>query len=173
MNRYLKLPIITCLLALPACQNVVNEPEKTISLQTAMLDIGKSFEQLRQGLSGNTLGVVPCQIDVNFKIGASGKDTTKLGLDFTRTGVMTVLHPSAGYEGVAEASRANDITIKFVHVACLNKDMVAAQDPAKVGSAVDIINSKTPGGLFSGAGPQNINQDIINPPHTSPQEPHK
>lgn len=135
MKRAILLGVIgLCGCAAPNSGNVVDP--KAISLEDAMESLGKSFNKFSKGMDDSKLGVVPCSIDVNFKIAATGSDTTSGGVK----GQLAVA-PFISFEGSQSANRSNDVTIKFVHVACLPKETLGYNNPNGVNALISSLSS--------------------------------
>lgn len=113
----------------PMTHTVVPEPSK-ITLQDAMLSVADSFAAMRVKTENERIGVIPCEVNVTFKIGATASDTHTLGVDLSRTistpPITSVISPSYGYEGAAGGNRSNEVTVKLVHIACLKNDVLVA-----------------------------------------------
>lgn len=137
MPRINKWAALTFLLSFSGCTTLsrqVADPN-AISLEQAMSQIGPSFRALSVGLEGQKLGVIPCEIEINFNISATATDTTNAGV--TASPKLVITSANLGYTGQSTGVRGNVINIKLQHTACLPAASLGANK-----KAFEELNSK-------------------------------
>lgn len=138
------LAISACFSA-PACTSLSNQlaPPEEISLNSAMKQLGPAFAALDEGLKGQRLGVVACEITVAFNISASGSETSSLSAGGAAGAIpqaslaVSSATANVGYQAVSQGIRGNTITIKFQHTSCLPQNALAGNV-----KALEEINEK-------------------------------
>jgi hypothetical protein len=134
MKTILHLLFVILVLALCAtgcCANRV-DPPKSITFVQAMHDVGQGLAEMKAaeletartnsylrdkyGKSGFVTGLFPSEVEVTFNVAAGAANANQLSVDLSAAPAQSPVSGSAGtkFSATSTATRANQITIKFV-----------------------------------------------------------
>jgi len=120
------------------------------------------LREMRLAIGESKTGLVPAKVTVNFKLAASAKDSGKLTVDLSAPLASGGAAGSGKVGGEAlkwsEGSRSNEITIRFVNVLLMPKDLLATvKSAAEIGALIDVLKA------------QGIARMLIQPPSAGAQ----
>jgi hypothetical protein len=143
MNKMvLGLPLIVLLMAGGGCATrVVSNPSR-ITLDEALATVARGLVRMHQieqaeaaklGQTNFLTGLVPAEADVTFTIAASGSDSSKLYLELSPVPSAGPGKAGAELGSSYEASRGNQITIKFKNILLEpDKNLLGSKSPEEI-----------------------------------------
>jgi hypothetical protein len=167
-------PVVSLVLAAPflaeCCTNHVVDSPKSITFVQALHDVGQGLAEMKAaeletmrtnsalseqyGKADFVTGLFPAEVDVTFNVTASAANANQLSVDLSAAPPQSPASGKIGdkFSTSASASRANQITIKFVSVLFAktttttstngHKVVVAngIVDPAKLGDFLGVLD---------------------------------
>ncbi len=112
-----------------------------ITLEDAMASVGAGLFAMERAEEGVITGLVPTEVTVTFNISASTTKSDKLFVE-VGGGAAAVASAKAGGEASAksEASRGNQITIKFSNLLYAGKDtLIESKPPAALAELLEML----------------------------------
>ncbi len=115
------------------------EPSQ-VTLEQALTSVGEGLYKMKQAQQDMKTGLIAESVQVTFKLAASAKDSGKLTIDLSKTVDVAPVKKETSLGGEqsssSEATRSNEIAIKFVNLLTIPKDTLAysrsPEDLAKI-----------------------------------------
>lgn len=125
-----------------ATQQVIPEPGK-ITLETAMVEVATGLNKMYDIRADYPKsGLIPAEVTVIFNISASAKDEGKLYIEAgaTPADVLKLTKVGAEVGSTIEASRGNQVTIKFSNLLFAPKDtFVMTKNPDDIEKILEAL----------------------------------
>ena len=134
MKRLLVIPIIGDLV-LAGCTDLTTRQiyeGNTVSVESALTDIGTGFAKMTKALGDRKLGLYPCRISIQFNVTAGANEDNKLVINPTPGTNVT-----ATLGGTSNASRGNTVNIDMYNPGCMPEKTLGYEKPDKVKTTAD------------------------------------
>ena len=168
--RLVVVPVLAALMFSGCCTNRVVDSPKSITFVQALHDVGQGLAEMKAaeivtmrtnsalsaqyGKTDFVTGLFPSEVDVTFNVTASASNANQLSVDLSAAAPQSPVSGKVGgaISASSSASRANQITIKFVSALFANtttttstngQKVVVANgivDPAKLGDFLGVLD---------------------------------
>jgi hypothetical protein len=154
------LPLLAVLSFTGCCTNRVVESPKSITFVQAMHDVGQGLAEMKAaeletmrtnsalheqyGKTDFVTGLFPSEVDVTFNVTASSSNANQLTVDLSAAPAQSPVGGSLGgkISASSSASRANQITIKFVSALFAKTSITTSTNGTKVVVVNGIVDPK-------------------------------
>jgi len=157
------LPVLFALMFAGCCAHRVADPSQSITFVQAMHDVGQGLAEMKAaeletlrthsvlreqyGRTDFVTGLFPSEVDVTFEVTANAAHADQLSVDLGAVPFRTPVNGSGGgnFSTSSSATRANQITIKFVSVIFAGTTTTTSVSGQKVVVKNGITDPKTLG----------------------------
>jgi hypothetical protein len=157
------LPVLAALLFIGCCTNQPVDSPKSITFVQALHDVGQGLAEMksaeletlrtnsalheRYGKTDFVTGLFPSEVDVTFNVTANAANANQLSVDLGAAAAQSPVRGSIGGKTStsSSASRANQITIKFVSVLFAKTTTTTSTNGQKVVVENGIVDPATLG----------------------------
>ena len=147
-RRFDGFVLIVLALVLAGCARAVVPHPSAITLESAMVSVGKGLVQMKEAEGNLRTGLLADEVQVTFNISATGTDSSNLYVEVTPVPTNPLIGGKAGaqLQSGLTAQRGNQITIKFKNIMTAPTKDTLAQNIPDFQKLLDIIKGAPSGG---------------------------